>query len=71
MSFKPDHRNQKSTAWSLTVGVLSKMTTPWSRAGRRLETVDLRWVVHHHPIADPATVARIPRVRLFTKTSGT
>jgi hypothetical protein len=54
---------------SLIVGVLSKMTTPWSRAGSGLETADLRWVDHHHPIADPATVARIPRVRLLTKTS--
>jgi len=54
---------------SLTVGVLSKMTTPWSRAGISLETVDLRWVAHHHPIADPAMVAMIPRVRLLTETS--
>jgi hypothetical protein len=69
MSFNPDPLDQKSTAVSLTVGVLSKMTTPWSRAGISLETVDLRWVAHHHPIADPAMVAMIPRVRLLTETS--
>jgi len=69
-ALSPEHRaDYKSMGVSLTVGLLSKMTTPWSRTGTVWVTADLRCVAHHHPMADPAMVAMIPRVRLLTETS--
>src|SRR4029453_9604817 len=52
------------------VGVLSKITVPWSRAGASLcrDCSGLRYRAQHQaPTAEPTRPARIPRVRLLKR----